>query len=354
MPTWPYRYQLSFKQRLRRSVYEVLRDQLDTSLIGHALVDSYRKFKQENEPYPFVAMRELKPRARIREKEYALQNHFFIIFCEGNIPASYKKYIRFFDNNKVTKESIGELSHITLSRNYAKNLRHFDNENFCRFMIDLTPVDYALLIQQDPTIKRQNKYVMSHFHVRIDWPIDEAAEDMGQQLRYISKEIYERGEKYAQHLNHKLFENYGFHYAVGGRRTAAVIAAQLLKKMDFISTVYVASCETRTLVRLSERGVSKYVLIKIPRQDVFQLAENSGLGLDRFAERFLVDMDDDFGVGILHVSYRNSIYSKPPEDGKLRKLRPDYQWLSISDQLLVPLPGFNDAVPVPYSIVYSV
>lgn len=354
MPTWPYRYQLSFKQRLRRSVYEVLRDQMDGILIKHALIDSYRNFSEAREPYPFVAMRELKPRARISEKEHHLQNHFLVLFCEGNIPARYKKYIRFFDSNKVTKENVDELSHVTLYRNYAKNLRYFDNDNFGRFMLDLTPVDYALLVQQDPTIKRQSKYVMTHFHVRIDWPIDDAAEEMAQQLRYISKELYERGEKYAQSLYHKLFENYGFHHAIGGRRTAAVIAAQFLKKMDFISTVYVASAETRTLVRLSERGVSKYVLLKIPRQDLFQLAESSGLGLDRFGERFLVDMDDDFGVGILHVSYRNSIYSKPPEDGKLRKLRPDYQWLSISDQLLIPLPGFPETGPVPYSVVYTV
>lgn len=354
MPTWPYRYQLSFKQRLRRSVYEVLRDQMDNKLIEHALIDSYRNFLQAGEPYPFVAMRELKPRARVHEKEYHLQNHFLIIFCEGTIPAGYKKYIRFFDSNKVTKETIGELSHITLHRNYSKNLRYFDNENFGEFVLDLTPVDFAMLIQQDTTTKRLSKYVLSHFHVRIDWPIDDAAEEMSQQLRYISKEIYERGEKYAQLLNHKLFENYGFHYAVGGRRTAAVIAAQFLKKMDFISTVYVASCETRGLVRLSERGVSKYVLVKLPRYEMFQLAESSGLGLDRFCERFLVDIDDDFGVAILHVCYRNSHYSKPPEDGKLRKLRPDYQWLSISDQLLVPLPGFIDTGPIPYSIVYTV
>ncbi|MEJ2690035.1 MAG: hypothetical protein P8130_08800 [Deltaproteobacteria bacterium] len=220
-------------------------------------------------------------------------------------------------------------------------------------MLELSPVDFALLIQRDPAIKRQNKYAMSHFHVRIDWPIDDAAENMAQQLRYVSKDLYERGEKYAEHLHHKLFENYGFHHVVGGRRTAAVIAAQLLKKMDFISTIYVASSETRTLVRLSERGVSKFVLLKIPTQEMLQLAEGSGLGLDRFCERFLVDIEDEFGVAILHVSYRNSPYSKPPEDGKLRRLRPDYQWLSISDQLLVPLPGFLETGPIPYSIVYT-
>ena len=129
-------------------------------------------------------------------------------------------------------------------------------------------MDYAILVQQDPSIKRQNRYVMTHFHVRIDWPIDDATEDMAQQQRYISKELYEQNEKYAQSLHHKLFENYGFHHAVGGRRTAAVVAAQFLKRMHFISTVYVSSAEARTLTRLSERGISKYVLVKIPMSDI--------------------------------------------------------------------------------------
>ncbi|MCK5340356.1 MAG: hypothetical protein KAJ60_04735 [Desulfobulbaceae bacterium] len=353
MPVWPYRYQISLKHRLRRSVYEVFRDQLDGYLFTHALINSYKNFVSAGEPYPFVQKRELKPRARITEQEYINQNHFLVLFCEGTIPNHYKKYIRFFDHNKVTKDAINELIHIQLHKKYTKNLRHFDNPDFSKLMLDLTPVDYALLIQQDPSIKRQNRYVMTHFHVRVDWPIDDATEEMAQQLRYISKELYERGEKYAQHLHHKLFENYGYHHSSGGRRTAAVVASQFLKKMDFISTVYVASSESRTLARISERGVSKYVLVKLPIVDIFQLAEENHISFDKFAECFLIDFNDDYGVGILQVVYSNTMSSKPPEDGKLRKLRPDYQWLTVSDQLLLPIIDCQDTYPIPYSTVYT-
>ena len=353
MPAWPYRYQLSLKHRVRRSVYEVLRDQMDGHLMRHALVDSYRKFKKAGEPYPFVPKRELKPRAKVIEQEYIRQNHFLVIFCEGTIPGAYKKYIRFFDNNKITKDNVSEqLVNVQLHKAYTKNLRHFDNPHFGNFLVDLTPVDYAILIQQDPSVKRQNRYVMTHFHVRIDWPIDDAAEDMAQQFRYISKELYEKGEKYAQSLYHKLFENYGFHHSIGGRRTAAVVAAQFLKKMDFISTIYVASAEARTLARLSERGVSKYVLVKIPMSDIQQIVSEKKLSLNKFRKHFLVDLQDDFGVGILQVVYSNSIYSKPPEDGKLRKLWPDYKWLNVSDQRLVPIDG-HDIYPIRYSTIYA-
>lgn len=353
MPVWPYRYQLSLKHRVRRSVYEVLRDQMDGYLMRHALVASYRNFMRAGEPYPFVPKRELKPRAKVIEQEYLHQNHFLVIFCEGTIPGSHKKYIRFFDNNKVTKESVNEqLINVQLHKRYTKNLRYFDNPDFSGFLLDLTPVDYAILVQQDPSIKRQNRYVMTHFHVRIDWPIDNATEDMAQELRYISKELYEKGEKYAQSLHYKLFEKYGFHHAVGGRRTAAVVAAQFLKNMDFISTIYVASAESRSLTRISERGVSKYVLVKLPMSDIEQITREQRISFEKFMECFLLDIQDDYGVGVLQVVYSNSIFSKPPEDGKLRKLWPEYKWLNVSNQMLVPIDS-PDVYPIPYSTIYS-
>lgn len=353
MLAWPYRHQLSMKHRLRRSVYEMLRDQMDINLIKHALVGSHSNFVDAGEPYPFVPKRELKPKARVIEQEYNLQNHFLVILCEGTIPSVWKKYIRFFDSNKVTKEAIEEMPYITLHKKYTKNLRYFDNPDFGSLVTDLTPVDYALLVQQDPAVKTKNRYHLNHFHVRIDWPLDEATEDMGLELRYIAKELYENGEKYAESLHHKLYERYGFHHVVGGRRTAAVVAAELLRKMDFISTVYVSSAEARTLTRISERGVSKYVLVKVPMADVSRLVKENNMRFDKFVERYLLDMDKDNGVGLLHVVYRNAAHSKPPEDGKLRKLQPEYQWLTVADQLLIPLPGNQDSQAIRYHTIYT-
>jgi hypothetical protein len=353
MLNWPYRHHLGLKLRLRRSLYEVLRDQLDMDLVKLSLIDSYWNFQKAGEPYPFVQKRELKPKARVAEREHALQNHFFIIFCEGTIQNEHKKYIRFFDSNKMTKETIEKIPYITLHKNYANNLKYFDKPSFTSLVSDLTPVDYALLIQHDPTVKSQSRYMMTHFHVRIDWPIDDATEDMAVYLRYATKELYERGEQYAEHLQHKLFENYGFHHTVGGRRTAAVVAAQYLRRMSFISTIYVSSAEARTLTRLSERGVSKMALIRIPLADIDKLANENHLSINAFRDRYLIDMCDTYGVAALHVVYRNSAFSKPPEDNKLRRLRPDYQWLTISDQLILPNPDHPDACPLRYSTIYS-
>jgi hypothetical protein len=285
-------------------------------------------------------------------KENALHNRFLVIFCEGTIPKAYKKYIRFFDENKVTKEAVTALANVPIHKKYTKNLRYFDNPGFEGLVLDLSEVDYAVLIQKDPSIKRKNRYALTHFHVKIDWPIDDAAEEMAQQLRYISKELYENGEKYAQDLNRKLFENYGFHYTVGGRRSAAAVAAQFLKKMEFISTIYVMSSESRALTRICERGINRCVLIRLSREEIARLSAENRMDFDVFAKRFLVQFQDDHGIGILNVVYQHTVHAKPPENGKLRRLKPDYQWLTVSNQLLMPLPGNPEVYPIPYNTIY--
>jgi hypothetical protein len=213
------------RDRLRRSLYEVLRDQLDISLIKHSLVDSSWRFRWAGEPYPFIQKKALKPRARVNKKEFPKQNCFLVIFYEGTLPDEHKKYIRFFDTNKVTKAAINEIANIELSTDYTKNLRYFDNPKFESLVIDLLPQDYALLIQQDHSIKGKNRYVLSHFHVKIDWPVDGATEEMARHFHYVSKKLYENGEQYAMALHQKLFEKYSFHHSVGGRCTAAVVAS---------------------------------------------------------------------------------------------------------------------------------
>lgn len=59
----------------------------------------------------------------------------------------------------------------------------------------------------------------------------------------------------------------------GGRRTAAAVAAQYFRQFDGITTVYVASSESRGLLRMDEKGVSKAVLVEIADDRVKSLAE---------------------------------------------------------------------------------
>jgi len=350
---WGFRESLSRKDRLRRSVYETLRDELEDYLLQYGLVESYQKFFSRHIPYPLVEKRELKPRARIPDVEYELHNRFLVIFVEDQIPGAYKKYIRFFDANKVTKENLMRSQSIQLSKNYFRNIRYFETPHFSDFLRALLPVDYALLIGRDPAVKGRNRYCLSHFHIRIDWPIADAAEDLARELRYISRDLYENGEGYAEEIQKKFFEYYGFPLTSGGRRTAGMVAAQFLKRIASISTVYVGSSESRGIYRLSERGVSKYILMKISEDDMRQLAESRNWKMATFKKNYLVAEEKRKGIVIFQATYQRTPHAKPPEDGKLRDLNSEYFWLTVANQSILPKPGIWDKPPLPFNIIYT-
>jgi hypothetical protein len=354
LSVWTYREELSRQNKIRRSLYELLRDELDHVLIQYALIDSYQKFLKSNTPYPFVEMRELKPRAIIPDMEYELHNTLLVLFLEDAIPNIHKKHIRFFDDNKITKENILKVRHFQFHKKYRQNLKLFECPQFCWFVTGLLPVDYALIIQRDANIKAKNRYALTHFHVRIDWPIAEAAEDLARSLRYIQKDLYEKGEDYAENLQKKFFEYYGLHPLAGGRRTAAAIATQYLKQLPFISTVYVGSSESRSLSKISERDQTRYVLIKLNEDEIINICKTYDMKREKFADAYLIDKVDEGGVAIFQTTYSHTVYAYPPDDGKLRELNSEYFWLTVKSQHLIPRPEAWEKSPLPYSKIYAV
>ena len=176
-------------------------------------------------------------------------------------------------------------------------------------------------------------------------------EDLAKYLRYIQNNLHENGDKQARILQNKLFESYGCHHSVGGRRTAGLIAAQLLKKLDGISTIFVSSSESRAMYKYSERAVSKFFLIQFSKKQVAALAQREGMTVDDFKFRYLYPAEGYY-VGISEAYYTHTLYSKPPEDGKLRKLTPAYNWLKLRDEFLHPKNNALDAKPISYDWIY--
>lgn len=348
---WKYRERLSYFEKLKRSLYEILRDALEARLMKISLIDSYFNYLEKGVPYSFVDKRELKPKCKHMEKESELFNTFIVIFCEGVVSPQLKNYIRFFPENSVVKKNLEYLANFSLHKEFHQDLRHFENPDFLNFLERLLNVDYALLLQQDPTVKKKNRYSLTHFHVKIDWPIADAAEDLARSLRYIQNSLYENGEKQARILQNKLFECYGCHYTVGGRRTAGLISAQLLKKLDVISTVFVSSSESRSLYRYSERGVSKFFLVKLTKKQIHSLARREGIKVETFMSKYLYPAANAH-VGISEASYVYPEHSLPPKDGKLRKLKPAYNWLKLRDEFLHPKLEETGARPVSYHWIY--
>jgi hypothetical protein len=350
---WKVREELSGENRLRRSYYELLRDELDNLMVQYALIDSYENFQARRTPFPFVERRELKPRARIPDVEYECQNAFLVLFVEDTIPPEHRKYIRFFELNKTTKTNLLSSKTLPLSNKYDRHQKYLESTSFPNFLKTLLPVDYALLIQRDPASKARNRYCMTHFHVRIDWPIIDAAENLGQDLRYISKDIFERGDKYAEDLQKKFFEFYGLPVMAGGRRTAAIVAAQFLRQLSCISTVYAGSSETRGLIRISERGVSKCVLMRMTKGEMEALAAANRMSKQSFTKNYVVFREKHSGICIFQVTYLPTDLARSPDDGKMRDLKPDLSWLKVGGQHIIPKPGVWKYPPLTHNIIYS-
>ena len=322
-------------------------------MLDYALIQSYRQFEEHNKPYPFIEKRELKPRARVPGIEYEYQKTFLVLFVEDIIPEIHKKYIRFFDVNKPTKTNLLESKALPLPEKFDRTHKYLDSVHFNNFLDVLLPVDYALLIQRDPSSRASNRYSLTHFHVRVDWPIADAAEDLAQNLRYISKDLYEKGDKYAELVQRKLFEYYGMPVMVGGRRTAAMVAAQYMKRVPCITTVYAGSSESRALYRISERGVSKAALVRFTNDEIRQIAESQQLSQRSFKKNYVIANKGKYNVCIFQATYVYTAHSRPPEDGKLREINPDVNWLAVGDEHVLPKPGVSKYAPINLNLIYT-
>ncbi len=331
----------------------MLRDDLDQFMLRYALCDSCQKFIDKDQPYPYVEKRELKPRARIPIKEHDFQNVFLVIFVEETIPEAAKKYIRFLDVNKMTKTNLLHTGTLSLDDKFDRNQKYLESAHFYTLIKKLLPIDYAILIQRDPVSKKKDRYSLSHFHVRVDWPISDAAEDLARSLRYISKDLYEKGDKYAEDLQKKFFEYYGIPATVGGRRTAAIVAAQYLKRVPSITTVYASSSESRALIRISERGVSKAVLMNFSEKEICQIAESYQLNLRTFKKNYVVAQSKKKSICIFQATYDYTDAARPPDDGKLRDLKPDLNWHTVGGQHLLPKPGVRKYPPLSLNLIYT-
>ncbi|MDH5543360.1 MAG: hypothetical protein OEY64_10410 [Nitrospinota bacterium] len=353
---WKPDFELSRKEKLQRNLYKTLRNELDYSLLQYGILDPYANIKKSGQEYRFVEKRELKPKGKVTEAENEQIEGFIILFCEKPVEPHLKKYIRYFDNNKVTKENLPDivLGSSRVAPELLKTQKNFEHKRFLDLIKALLPVDYALLIQPDQSTKSKLRFSLSHFHVRIDWLIDFAAEALGKELRYVSKDLYEKGEEYAEEMVEKLFEYYSFHHTVSGRRTAALVAYQLLSSASHISTVYVNSSESRTLTKISEEGITKYCLVKIPKEHVKEMDNGERFQhIKNFRRNYLLNESKDGGVGILRIVYTHNEHSTPPGDGKLRELQPDVNWLKVVSQSLIPKPTVFEGTPLLYNIIYD-
>ena len=154
-------------------------------------------------------------------------------------------------------------------------------------------------------------------------------------------------------LQKKFFEFYGLPLMAGGRRTAAIVAAQYLRQLSCISTVYAGSSETRGLIRISERGVSKSILMQLSKAQMQNLAATNHISIQTFTKNYVVFRSRNQGVCIFQATYLPTDQARPPDDGKLREIKPDLSWLTVGGQHILPKPGVWKYPPLPFNVIYS-
>ena len=139
----------------------------------------------------------------------------------------------------------------------------------------------------------------------------------------------------------------------GGRRTAAIVAAQYLKQIPCITTVYTGSSESRAMIRMTERGISKSVLIKLSKKELNQIHEIINISKAAFTKNYVIAQDKKDKICIFQASYAFTDQARKPDDGKLREIHPDLYWLTVGAQHIIPKPGVWKYPPIPLNIIYS-
>ena len=119
------RFELSHNDKIRRSIYVFLRDELERKLQSIALEEPYRDCQEKGVPYPYVDSSEMRPRKKEFAKESAESRPFFIIFCEDYIDPGHQKYIRFADSNKGRKDNIQLIPDINLHHSFVDIMNMF-------------------------------------------------------------------------------------------------------------------------------------------------------------------------------------------------------------------------------------
>ncbi len=339
--------------------FESVRGLLDHILIDLMLVDSLEKFLSQGVEYPFVDMRELKSGAAgsgLPESEVMLHNNGLVLLVDGILPAESKKHIRTREKCRVRKEQLASsrmfdddfLTQFEVASTYAG--RPGFEELLCR----LTQVDYGLVVQQDSRSTRQVRYALTHFRVRIEGLVEDAVERMGHRFNYLKRHLYEEGEAKAEQLEAKFYERFGYHHTVGGRRTAAILAAQCLirlaatdQPLDF--SVYIGSAEARTLTRITSDKIYRYALIRLSKEEIDAIEERAPVRANH-----LIHLDtNQGGVGVLEVTYRCTPNSIPSKKHRGMENLGSLSFLKVEEQRLMPRRGTLDAEPVTVSVVYK-
>jgi hypothetical protein len=75
--------------------------------------------------------------------------------------------------------------------------------------------------------------------------------------------------------------------------------------------------------------------------------------MNSFSKNYVIARQRKNYICIFHVKYDHTLHALPSEGGRLRELKPDTNWLTVSEEQILPKPSVISHPPIPYKMVYS-
>lgn len=297
---------IAFEAAERQLDFDTVRERLTQTLIKHALVDSYARFREANKPYPFIQPEHLMPGTTARSVERSFQNTALLFAIDGSLPVALNKHFRLRASNRAAWRNIQRLAPDMDLSEYKTDDNRFDSPGFEDLLTKLLPLDYALLVERGD--EPSPGFQLSHVHVKVERLTDNAIKELGRKLGYIDRRLFERGEDYVDALEGKFYEYFGFSWNASGRKSAAAMAAQLFRDEALNFAVFVASQEENRLTVLDQSDViTQFLLIRPegPRLSAFRAALNAA-GITDMTPYLVSAEDRSVPVIILRVLFRRT------------------------------------------------
>ncbi len=292
-------------------------------LVNRTLLDSYRAFRERVLDYPFLSARDIRPGGLSGHREYAEQKTAFLVIIDGLLPRPLNKHFRLRASNRISWRNLHrlmpDLDHAAFK---ADHCRLEDPDGYA-LLQTLLPADYALVAERERDRRGvAGPLTLRHMHVKVERLTDNAIKDLGKSLGYIERRLFERGEDFVESLEVKFLEYFGFSANASGRKTAAAMAAQLLRNAGARFNVLVTGQEDRRLTILGEEDrVEQYLLVDPaapPKGFTVEVAGDAAAWLRGPA---------DAPVWICRVRYRRTEAALPSETARDPRL--DEPWLAV-------------------------
>jgi hypothetical protein len=315
---------------------------LNTMLVEHCLVGTFARFRLAGLGYRFPPPKQAYPASVPVAVEDPNRNTALLFCVDGTLPPSVRKHFRLRNSNQVSWRNIRRLLPDADIEDYRTTHNRIVAPECRALLHQLLPLDYALLVERplDEAGEIQPSE-LTHLHVKVERITDNAIRDLGRQLGYIQRSLFERGEDYVEALEAKFFEYHGFAAHASGRQAAAAMAAQLLRHHAPRFSVFVASQESGRLTVLTEKDtVTQYLLVEADDRLLARIGPAS-------VPHYVVPGGADAPGGAVLRLRLNRTTAALPQPRRNRDADIMAPWLEIAAQEILPLPH-HAADPLPY------